>query len=81
MITRNEQDKLDSHAWPGGYPLFYMDLNQDILCPECANKEEPANIIAFDANWEDSSLYCEGCSRRIPSAYADEDLDHIGYTE
>jgi hypothetical protein len=27
---------LDAYAWPGGYPVFYLDRNNDVLCPKCA---------------------------------------------
>jgi hypothetical protein len=27
---------LDTYAWPGGYPIYYLDKRGDVLCPKCA---------------------------------------------
>jgi len=71
---RKENGQLPSFAWPGGYPLYYLDNENSVLCPECANAEgystEP---IACGVNWEDDSLYCDDCSKRIESAYGEEE--------
>lgn len=61
--------KLPSFAWPGGYPLFYLDHENFILCPDCANKEEIENLVAYDAHWEGEPLTCEECNGKIESAY------------
>jgi hypothetical protein len=75
-LPRDSKGKLDSYAWPGGYPLFYVTRDNMVICPDCANKEgmnEDQEPIACDVNWEDDSLYCEDCGKRIASAYAEED--------
>jgi len=51
-----------------------------VICPDCANiaireKDSELVLLEGDINWEDPDLYCELCSHRIPSAYADEDID------
>jgi hypothetical protein len=65
----------------GSYPLFYLDDKDNVLCPFCAAEEEAnakdpehwaRGIAACGINWEDPQLYCDECSRRIESAYADE---------
>ena len=70
----------ESYAWPGGYPLFYVAKDCGILCPDCANAELPRTIdpedyqfyiIGADVNWEDDSLTCDHCNRRIDPAYGD----------
>ena len=71
-------DGLNAYAWPGGYPIWYIDGHGNCLCPACAtlevmrdpddDKDLPATS---DINWEDSSLYCDICAERIESAYAD----------
>jgi hypothetical protein len=62
------------YAWPGGYPLAYMDAEGSVLCNECATKAEidGEDMVQF-ANWEDPCLYCEVCSKRIESAYAEDE--------
>ena len=74
-VLLDEKGNLPAYAWPGGYPLFYMDSENNVLCPECANKndEYDAPIVAHDANYEDASLYCEHCSKRIESAYNEKE--------
>lgn len=68
-----QDNSLPSFAWPGGYPLFYLDSDINILCPKCANRNDEFTCMLIDAeiNWEDNSLFCDHCSSRIESAYAD----------
>ena len=73
---RDAHGKLPAYAWPGGYPIFYLTKKGNVLCPKCANKEGVRSEdppTAHDANWEDPDLYCEGCNKRIESAYAEKD--------
>jgi hypothetical protein len=73
---RDARGKLPKYAWPGGYPMFYVTERNSVLCPDCANKEGAGSDdppVAHDANWEDPSLYCDGCNDRIESAYAEKD--------
>ena len=71
-------------AWPGGYPIYLVMSDGGSLCMDCAKSEYP--LIArsnrdnsrdgwkpegVDVNWEDSALYCDHCSKRIESAYAE----------
>ena len=72
-------------AWPGGYPLYFLTSEGDTLSFE-AVRENFATIvsamrsrsndgwciIACAVNWEDSSLLCSHTSKRIESAYAEE---------
>jgi hypothetical protein len=71
--------KLDCYAWPGGYPLYYLDKQNSVLCCDCANKSyaDTDELDGFKpesvgVNYEDPDLYCDQCSKRIESAYADE---------
>ena len=66
--------KLRSYTPIGGYPLFYVTDN-NCLCSNCADNNDPEYdpIVAVDVNWENSDLYCDECSARIDSAYADND--------
>lgn len=66
------QGQLRKYTDLGGYPLFYLTKRDCVLCPLCAN-EEKAVIVAADANWEDPELYCDECSERIESAYAEDE--------
>ena len=83
LLAEND-GKFPSYAWPGGYPIFYLAADNGVLCAECANTEPCVKnasdeypddnqwrIVASDINWEDASLYCDNCSKRIESAYAE----------
>lgn len=67
----------------GSYPLLYLDTRDNVLCPACVeadlevacDPEDPGRIVACSANWEDASLYCDSCSERIESAYAEDDVE------
>ena len=73
---------LDSFAWPGGYPIVYLLVEQqgvDELCPDCANAllfadcppfdTEKGAILHRDINWEDDSRYCIHCNVQLECAY------------
>lgn len=69
----------------GCYPLLYLTKQNNILCPACARDDEENHgkggdpddpLEASDVNWEDASLYCDECSQRIESAYAEDDVGH-----
>ena len=37
IITyHKEHGSVPTYAWPGGYPVFYLDRYNSILCPRCA---------------------------------------------
>ena len=79
-----ENGKLQSYAFPGGYPLYYVTDDGGVLCPDCANEnigltDDPNDpqwfIIGATINYEDGCLFCNHCHKRIESAYLDEDDD------
>ena len=77
-LRADNDGKLPAYAWPGGYPVYYLDGEDNVLCSKCANKSlndfiEKFRPIVGDINYEDASLYCDQCSERIESAYAEED--------
>jgi hypothetical protein len=79
MYADDETGELDPYAWPGGYPVFYLDSNDNVCCPKCASDPDEVHraddenlIVAGDCNWEDPDLYCDCCNERIESAYADD---------
>lgn len=66
---------LPAYAWPGGYPMFYVDKDNHVLCNDCADKCRE-NIQFYDLNWEDDSLFCDICNAHIESAYGEESEDN-----
>jgi hypothetical protein len=74
-LPRNEDGTLQAYAWPGGYPIFYLDKESNVLCPPCANREvdQSQEVVGADINWEDGALHCDDCGKRIESAYAEKE--------
>ena len=81
-MTDYEKGEYDYFAWPGGYPLFYITKDCEVLCPKCANENKELTediddpqwyITNVDINWEDTTLYCDHCSKHIESAYGDDE--------
>ena len=71
-VEKNEQGKLDAYAWPGGYPLYYLDRENSVLCADCAlaaldDPEELSNFkpVACDIYYEGSDMECDSCGKRI----------------
>jgi hypothetical protein len=78
-LPRDSKGKLLAWSDVGLYPIFYMDTEGSILCPKCArlSDEDEDEVpqfkpIAADVNWEDRHMYCDDCSERIESAYAED---------
>lgn len=59
----------------GDLEMSQHDRSEFVCCAECAAKREDRILIASDVNWEDASLYCDVCSERIESAYADDEAE------
>lgn len=76
-LPRNDDGTLQAYAWPGGYAIYYIDGENSVLCPTCANESEkeediPAwHPIHADVHYEDTHLYCDQCSKQIEAAYAE----------
>jgi hypothetical protein len=74
-LPRDSKGQLVKYAWPGGYPVLYVTELSNVLCPDCANRDTDSDVpVAADINWEDPSLYCDDCSERIESAYAEDEV-------
>lgn len=72
---RDADGQLEYYAWPGGYPLYYYS-SEGYYCPDCASQTDAdPKIAGADINYEDPDLVCDGCGRRIESAYAEPDDD------
>ena len=75
---------LNRYAWPGGYPVFALLDDCEAICADCLrdnlrqiiestrdNARDGWTVTAAFANWEDPHLYCDHCSTRLESAYAE----------
>ncbi len=75
-LPRDNDGRLSAWAWPGAYPVFYLDRDNSVLCVNCArlSDEGPDEVpqfkpIAAGINYENPDLFCGDCSERIQSAY------------
>jgi len=73
-------------AWPGGYPMYALCADGEVLCADCCkdNKNEIDHarevggcpqweVVAVAINWEEPDMHCIHCNKRIESAYAEEE--------
>lgn len=85
-IVKNEDGTLPAYAWPGGYPIYYLDGHNSLLCPDCANKcladeVEKFRPVACDVHYEGANLTCDDCGAEIESAYGDPEAEEEGPQE
>jgi hypothetical protein len=64
-------NKFPLYALPGGYPLFYLDKDNNVLCADCANENDEFDqpIVEYDIHYEGEPLTCDHCGKEIESAY------------
>jgi hypothetical protein len=72
---RDEDGMLIAFSRPDGYPCYYLDVVENVLCPACANKPSMpgSEIIAGALHWEGPPLICDNCGAAIESASGDPD--------
>jgi len=77
---RDEKGKLPEFAWPGGYPILYLDKENSVLCAKCANTLDTVEEdwsddkpTAYFIYWEGPAEICEECNCDIESAYGNPD--------
>ena len=81
LPTRNSDGTLPAYAWPGGYPVLYLDGHNEVCCAECATKEldtadgcdERDKPVACFVHYEGPSEFCAVCNAEVESAYGDPD--------
>ncbi len=75
MLPRDDDGRLSAYAWPGGYPYYYVDDDNSVLCVNCARSsdEDPDEIPQFKPTGAgincENELWCDDCGERIQSAY------------
>ena len=73
---KTDNGQLPTFAWPGGYPMFYLDGQNSVMCAKCANEShsDPDEIdsfrpVEFGIHYEGGPLNCDNCSENIDPAY------------
>lgn len=86
IISQVKRAIREPFAWPGGYPVYTVMADGELLCPDCAK----ANFtqIARDTysrwgsswraagagvKWEGPAENCCHCNKALPSAYGDDE--------
>lgn len=76
-----------AHAWPGGYPLYFVTADGAAFSFDAARAEAREiiaailsgdksggwQVVALETNFEDSNLICDISGNRIESAYAEDE--------
>lgn len=76
----------DKYAWPGGYPLYLVMADGEVLSIDAARAEfrhivrahidkcvdKQWVVVGVCINWENAHLYCSHTGERIECAYGEE---------
>lgn len=78
LLKNSDDGKLPAYAWPGGCPILYLDGDDCVLCPECANRFLRDELKTFRPkvaylHEEGPPETCEQCGKEVESAYSDPD--------
>jgi hypothetical protein len=71
------------YAWPGGYPLYVLLSDGELLCTNCAKENYRDIAYATKYNhpfsswraagvmvlWEGEAIICSHCAKELESAY------------
>ena len=76
-LQLNRKPSLPAFAWPGGYPIAYLDADCNTYCADCSTEALQAHYDAYGRtvdyfiHYEGPSLFCQDCNAKIESAYGD----------
>ena len=69
--------KLPAFAFPGDYPIVYVDGYHNDVCPDCAQELLGDEYGQAPTYWyihqEGASVFCAECNAEIESAYGGPD--------
>jgi hypothetical protein len=72
-------------AWPGGYPVYTVMADGELLCPDCARKEYRQIVQSTKNHYRDGWQakgtlilwegfdYCCHCNKELESAYGEDE--------
>ena len=89
IVGRIPTHGVPPYAWPGGYPLVYMDEFGNELCPDCASEliqerasetdPDERDMVTKVTMWylhlEGDTVFCSECNTEVESAYGPIDAD------
>ena len=70
-LPRFDDGTLMAAVFPGGYPVVYLDGDNETLCAQCATNDEAKgnSIPSAFLHYEGDPVYCVDCNAKIESAY------------
>jgi hypothetical protein len=77
----NGSDTFPAYSDHGGYPLYYICGDNEVVCANCLNAEDSFrtidaphwNVLMIGINWQGDELYCADCNELIECAYENDD--------
>ena len=79
---RDDSGQLPAYAWPGGYPILYLDKDNNVLCPDCANAADcDPEPTGWFIHYEGTPVYCDDCGNPTESTYGDLGIDDATYDD
>jgi hypothetical protein len=80
----------EPYAWPGGYPVYTIMADGELLCPDCARHNFQQIVRATndtcrdswqaagaEVYWEGPDQECAQCGKALQSAYGDPDAENV----
>ena len=81
-LSLKRSPELPAYAWPGGYPMVYLDLDCNTYCATCATEALVANFdiygrpVDYFVHYEGPPVFCQDCNVETESAYGDPEDEH-----
>lgn len=85
VLQRVKSAIREPYAWPGGYPVYVVMADGDLLCRDCVRSNYRQVVrdtkagrgcwaaAGADVYWEGPAEYCGHCGAELASAYVDPD--------
>ena len=68
-LLEDNDGKLPAYAWPGGYPIIYLDHRNNVVCTDCAQAalEDPDTFekdlpVTYSVVYEMHDTFVEPCA-------------------
>ena len=82
ILRQVKQAIRQPYAWPGGYPVYTILADGDLLCANCTRKnfrrivedtksrwDTGWKAAGVDVYWEGEAIPCGHCGKELESAY------------
>jgi hypothetical protein len=67
---RGRGGKLPEVTRPSGFPMYYLDVGNNVFCPRCASENKfTETLVDSRMNLTKTHLYCVHCGKQIEKGY------------